>query len=192
MNKVLVLSIVGLIGLATFTYGAYIPIKAELAQYLIHGAWVESIATGEDVKPWGWADMHPVLRLQSERHDQDLIVLSGDTGNVLAFGPGLSSDTPYLNESSSLLISAHRDTHFAFLQRTGIGDEFIVTSVDNTSRTYKVGNIEIIDTTKQDITINSDQSEIKLITCYPFNAMVAGGSLRYVVTTHLIKHKENT
>lgn len=192
MNRAKALWLAGLIGLATFAYGAYIPIKAELAQYLIHRAWVESIATGEQVKPWGWADMHPVLRLQSENHNQDLIVLAGDTGNVLAFGPGLSSETPYLNDSSSLLISAHRDTHFAFLQYAGIGDEIIVTNIDNTSSTYKVGNIEIIDTTKQGITISGDQSEIKLVTCYPFNAVVAGGSLRYVVTTHLIKHKENT
>ena len=90
MNRAKALWLAGLIGLATFAYGAYIPIKAELAQYLIHRAWVESIATGEQVKPWGWADMHPVLRLQSENHNQDLIVLAGDTGNVLAFGPGLS------------------------------------------------------------------------------------------------------
>ncbi|MGE4594879.1 MAG: sortase, partial [Gammaproteobacteria bacterium] len=148
MNRTKTLWIVGFIGFATFAYGAYIPIKAELAQLLIHRAWVESIATGENVKPWGWADMHPVLRLQSATHDQDLIVLSGDTGNVLAFGPGLSRETPYLDDSSSLLISGHRDTHFTFLQDVEIGEEFVIASSDNTTRIYQVSNIEIIDTTQ--------------------------------------------
>jgi sortase A len=177
--------VLGIIGLATFAYGAYTPLKAELAQYLIHQAWEEAIATGEGVKPWGWADMHPVLRLQSIKHDQDLIVLSGDTGNVLAFGPGLSSDTPYINQLSSLMISGHRDTHFAFLQNVSLGEKFEVTTADNNKQIYQVSNIEIIDTTKQDITISDDRAEIKLITCFPFDAVVAGGSLRYVVTTQL-------
>jgi sortase A len=65
--KAKVIWLVGLIGLASFVYGAYIPIKAELAQYLIHRAWDESIDTGTQIKPWGWADMHPVLRLHCPR-----------------------------------------------------------------------------------------------------------------------------
>jgi len=127
---------------------------------------------------------HPVLRLQSEKHDQDLIVLSGDTGNVLAFGPGLSSETSYVNDSSSLMISAHRDTHFAFLEHVAIGDEITVTGIDNISYSYQVSSIEIVDTDHYDIIIRENQSEIKLVTCYPFNAVVTGGSLRHVVTIY--------
>jgi sortase A len=184
--KAKVIWLVGLIGLASFVYGAYIPIKAELAQYLIHRAWDESIDTGTQIKPWGWADMHPVLRLQSENHNQDLIVLAGDTGNVLAFGPGLSGETPYLDDSSSLLISAHRDTHFSFLQDITIGDKFTTTAADNTDQSYQVSSIEIIDTAKQDIYIQDNQPQLILVTCYPFNAVVAGGTLRYVVISKLI------
>ena len=182
MNRAKALWLAGLIGLATFAYGAYIPIKAELAQYLIHRAWVESIATGEQVKPWGWADMHPVLRLQSTKHNQDLIVLAGDTGNVLAFGPGLSSETPYQDDSSSLLISAHRDTHFAFLEHVALGDGFVLNDSNNNQQTFKVSNIEIIDSDKHNIELIDNQAQLKLITCYPFDAVTAGGSLRYVVT----------
>jgi len=173
------------IGLAAFVYGAYIPIKAELAQYLIHKAWDESITTGEEVKPWGWLDTHPVLRLQSKKHNQDLIVLSGDTGNVLAFGPGLSSDTPYDGGGVSLVVSAHRDTHFSFLQRVAIGDEFIVTTTNN-KIVYQVSAIEIIDTSKQDVAISNHQFELILVTCYPFGMAVAGGLLRYVVTARVV------
>ena len=186
MTKGRALLVVGLLGMATFVYGAYIPIKAELAQLLIHRAWSQSIETGQSIKPWAWADMHPVLRLESKAHNQDLIVLSGDTGNVLAFGPGLSSDTPYLNNESSLLISAHRDTHFTFLQDVALGDNLLLTNTNNVKQQYKITNIEIIDTSKQDIVFNDHQSSVKLVTCYPFDALVAGGSLRYVVNGQLL------
>jgi len=186
MTKSRALLVVGLLGIATFAYGAYIPIKADLAQFLIHRAWNQSIETGQSIKPWAWADMHPVLRLESKAHNQDLIVLSGDTGNVLAFGPGLSSDTPYISDASSLIISAHRDTHFTFLQDVVLGDEILLTNTNNLRQHYKVTNIEIIDTDKQDILLDDNQSIIKLVTCYPFDALVAGGSLRYVVNAQLL------
>ena len=192
MKKAFVITLIAVIGLTSFAYGAYIPIKAELAQLLIHRSWSESIATGEGVKPWPWADMHPVLRLQSEKHDQDLIVLSGDTGNVLAFGPGLSGETPNLDNTSSLMISAHRDTHFAFLKDVNIGDRFITTSDDNRKVAYQVSTIEIIDTTTQDIHITDSKTELILVTCYPFDAIVAGGPLRYVVSANLVKLKDST
>jgi len=185
MTKSRALLIAGLLGMATFAYGAYIPIKAELAQLLIHRAWSQSIETGQSIKPWSWADMHPVLRLEFKAHNQDLIVLSGDTGNVLAFGPGLSSETPFISNESTLLISAHRDTHFTFLQDVALGDEILLTNANNTQHLYKITNIEIIDTEKQDILLDDSQSIIKLVTCYPFDALVASGSLRYVVNAQL-------
>ena len=185
MSRAGVCWLVGLIGLATFAYGAYIPIKAELAQLLIHRAWDESVETGEQVKPWGWADMHPVLRLQSTQHDQDLIVLSGDTGNVLAFGPGLSGDTPYVAAPTSMMISGHRDTHFDFLKHIEAGDTITITTVGNTKQVFRVSNIEVVDTSNQDLILADNLIELKLVTCFPFDAVMAGGSLRYVVTATL-------
>jgi len=82
------------------------------------------------------------------------------------------------------MISAHRDTHFAFLEHVAIGDEITVTGIDNISYSYQVSSIEIVDTDHYDIIIRENQSEIKLVTCYPFNAVVTGGSLRHVVTIY--------
>jgi len=104
---------------------------------------------------------------------------------VLAFGPGLSSETPFISNESTLLISAHRDTHFTFLQDVALGDEILLTNANNTQHLYKITNIEIIDTEKQDILLDDSQSIIKLVTCYPFDALVASGSLRYVVNAQL-------
>ena len=181
----LVLLIIAL-GLSFFAYGAYIPAKAVLAQYLINDAWNDSISSGENHKPWKWADMHPVMKLSSDKHNQELIVLSGDKGNSLAFAPGYNLFSYMPNHGGTTVISAHRDTHFEFLQDVSISDIFELTDRNNKTSSYEVRDIKIIDATKQDIAIRSDQDELKLITCYPFDALVARGPLRYIVTAKMI------
>jgi len=177
-----------LMGLTSFAYGAYLPVKAELSQLLIRHAWEKSIDIGAPIKPWAWADMHPVMRLQSEKHQQDLIVLAGDTGNVLAFAPGLSNITSQNNPSSTWLVSGHRDTHFTFLEDIAIGDLIITTQLNQKRRSFKVSAIDVIDISKQKISISDHQPELKLVTCYPFDAIISGGSLRYVVTASFVSH----
>ena len=186
MNKSILLA---MIGISTFAYGAYIPIKAEAAQYMIQSAWNVSSKTGFQVKPWNWMDSHPVMRLKSAKHNQDLIVLEGDTGNVLAFGPGRNIQSNHPGNKGTTLISAHRDTHFDFLENVALGDRFEVDTIySKQNYHYQVSDIKIIDSDKVDIDINNGQSELKLVTCYPFNAATAGGPLRYVVTANLVKN----
>ena len=183
--KRLILLIVFL-GLSFFAYGAYIPAKAVLAQYLINDAWNDSIRSGESHKPWKWADMHPVMKLSSDKHNQELIVLSGDKGNSLAFAPGYNLNSYMPNQGGTTLISAHRDTHFEFLKDVSINDVFELTDRNNITSSFEVSDIKVIDATKQDIAIHSNQDELKLITCYPFDALVARGPLRLVVTAKMI------
>ena len=177
---------VAFLGFSFFAYGAYIPAKAVLAQYLINDAWSDSIRSGEAHKPWKWADMHPVMKLSSNKHKQELIVLSGDKGNSLAFAPGHNLSSYMPNQGGTTVISAHRDTHFEFLQDVSLSDVFEVTDRNNKTASYRVSYIKIIDATKQDITIHSDQDELKLITCYQFDDLVARGPLRFVVTAKMI------
>ena len=184
MKKLLFL--IAAIGFSIFAYGAYIPAKAVLAQYLINDAWNDSLRTGEIHKPWEWADMHPVMKLSSSKHDQSFIVLSGDKGNSLAFAPGYNINSFMPHQGGTTVISAHRDTHFRFLEEVVMSDIFELTDESNRTASYVVTEIKIIDSTKQDISIHSDQDELKLVTCFPFDGIVAGGPLRYVVTAKLI------
>ena len=174
------------IGFSIFAYGAYIPAKAVLAQYLINDAWNDSIRTGEIHKPWEWADMYPVMKLSSKKHNKDLIVLSGDKGNSLAFAPGYNINSYKPNRGGTTVISGHRDTHFRFLKEVSINDVFELTDRNNITASYTVSDIAIIDSTEQGISIHSNEEEVKLVTCYPFDAIIAGGPLRYVVTAKLI------
>jgi len=178
--------LIAFLGLSFFAYGAYIPAKAVLAQYLINDAWNDSIRSGESLKPWKWADMHPVMKLSSKKHNQELIVLSGDKGNSLAFAPGHNLFSYMPNQGGTTVISAHRDTHFEFLQDVSMSDVFELADLNNKKTSFMVSDIKIIDATKQDIAIHSNQDELKLITCYPFDALVARGPLRYVITAKMI------
>jgi sortase A len=97
--------------------GAWIYVKAQLAQYLLQQAWTQTVDGDQHVHPWPWADTWPVARLQAPSHRQNLIVLANANGRTLAFGPALVNETPHNNASGTIVVSGHRDTHFRFLKQ---------------------------------------------------------------------------
>lgn len=172
-----------LLGLGAWNLGhaAYIHAKAQLAQYLLQQAWAETQAGKGQVKPWPWADTYPVARLTLPARGVDLIVLAGATGRTLAFGPGHLDGTPLPGEEGNSVLSAHRDTHFAFLHDTKIGEAFLVERADGKKQRYTVTETRVVDYRNLSITHNTDSTELTLVTCYPFDAIRPGGPLRYVV-----------
>ena len=110
--------------------GLWIHAKAMLAQVLLERAFAQTLATGQTVKPWSWADTWPVARVEFPRLGKSEIVLAGASGQALAFGPGQVERTPPAGEPGTTIYSAHRDTHFAFLGAVMNGDEVVVTRGD--------------------------------------------------------------
>ena len=107
-----------LLGIQQLSSAALIQAKARLAPLLIEKAWEQTLRSGAPaVKPWPWADTWPVGRLRVEALDVDLLVLEGDSGNALAFGPGRALPSAELGSGGTAVIGGHRDTHFAFLQQ---------------------------------------------------------------------------
>ncbi len=171
-----------------FAFGCYfisdsllIHTKAVLAQYLIANAWQQTIDTGDIVKPWPWADTWPVNRLQVEDYNIDLYVLEGLQGSALAFGPGRLTTA-----NNSAIIAGHRDTHFSFVEQLIIDDTLKVTNSAGVVQQYRVTDLSIEDSSLQQLSIDDGSEQLILITCYPFNAISAGGSLRYVVKADVI------
>lgn len=162
--------------LVMFGNTAYIHLKAVLAQQLIAYAWQQ----GDSTKPWPWADTWPVARLRFNK--SDIYVLNGADGSSLAFGAGLVNGTHMPGSGGTALIGGHRDTHFRLLRDLSIGERFLVQTTDGRWLTFEVSVIEVINSNQQpEMVIHSDRSEILLVTCYPFDAVVPGGPLRYVV-----------
>lgn len=85
--RLLLAALLGLAALALAADAGWIHAKAALAQWLLERSWQQGLAQGEAPPPWPWADTRPVARLL--RPDGGMqIVLAGDSGRVLAFGPG--------------------------------------------------------------------------------------------------------
>jgi sortase A len=159
----------------------WIHAKARLAQYLMQAAWERALRGEREPKPWPWADTWPVARLMAPRQGADVFVLAGATGRTLAFGPGhLFGTTPPGGPGNSV-ISAHRDTHFAFLRHLAPGDELVVETPDGARRRYVVSDAAVVDRRDLRATRPEPMPRLTLITCYPFDALNSRGPLRYVV-----------
>lgn len=161
--------------------GAWIYLKAELAQVLMARAWDETRKSGRPTRPWHWADTWPVARLAAPGHGIAHIVLNGDTGNVLAFGPGLVPGSAEPGHGGRLVISGHRDNHFRFLEQLAPGDELLLEPAGGTAVRYRVSGSRVFDIRTPGPPPYPLDPGLSLVTCYPFDAIVPGGPLRYLV-----------
>ena len=175
---VLLLAVVG--GLFLIE-GTWIWGKALLAQVLLRDAWDDTRAGETQVTPWPWADTWPVARLVSPEHDVDLVVLEGAHGSTMAFGPGRMQAGAKPGEEGHVVITAHRDTHFAFLERVTPGEVLWLEADTGQLRAYRVERTMVVqDTDTQHLAATQD-AWLTLVTCYPFHAPTPGTSRRYLV-----------
>jgi sortase A len=174
------------VGLCFLASGSWIQIKAVIAQELLERSWKQTLEHGSPIQPWPWADHWPVAQLKLPRTTSELIVLSGDRGSSLAFAPGWNTKSAKPGEQGVTVISGHRDTHFKRLKDTEIGDLIDIVTTQGETVNYQVKTIEVVDS--RVATINTEQSgqALVLVTCYPFDAVVAGGPLRYVIMAEIM------
>jgi sortase A len=170
-----------IVGLSLTGKATYIHAKAGFAKYLLRSSWLETIEKGDNVKPWAWADTWPVARMIVPEHEIDLVVLEGDSGNVLAFGPGHMTLSSLPGQPGNSIISGHRDTSFRFLERLSVGDKITMQTREGSMVSFKVVATHIIDEAVLDINVEADIPQLTLVTCYPFDAVVPGGPQRYLV-----------
>src|SRR5690606_16202318 len=89
-------------------------------------------------RPLARADPTAVARITFVGQARSMIVLAGDSGRVLAFGPGHRTGTTLPGEAGNSVISGHRDTHFRILERVVGGERIEVERLDGRRRTYRV------------------------------------------------------
>ncbi|MEO6565472.1 MAG: class GN sortase [Casimicrobiaceae bacterium] len=176
-----VIGILAIAGVMSFGHGAYLFAKAQLAQVLLQSAWTRTQDTGVAARPWPWADTHPVARLIVPARHADLLVLAGASGRTLAFGPGHLDGSSLPGDPGNAVVTAHRDTHFRFLQRVAVGDAVVVERPDGTRRHFRVRNAYVADHRTLKLPRDVARPTLTLVTCFPFDALDPGGPLRYVV-----------
>ena len=156
----------------------WIPVKAELAQWLIHRSWQAALEGVVAARPWPWADTRPAALLDVPAHGVRQVVLEGNSGRNLAFGPVFVDGT---SGGQDRVISGHRDTHFRFLGALREGD-LIGLSTPRSERWYEVRQLDVVDSRQRELLIEPGRDRLSLVTCYPLDSPVAGGPLRLVVT----------
>lgn len=161
--------------------GAYIHVKAYVAQQLLMSAWQRTLDGEKNVKPWSWADTWPIARMQVPAYDKDIIILAGDSGRNLAFGPGYRFGTAEPGTPGVSVISAHRDTHFRFLKDLKTGDDIKIQTKKGETILYKVTSAIVVEKSSADIELNINSKQLVLVTCYPFNSISPNTRLRYLV-----------
>jgi len=184
-RRAVMLGLVAL-GVALLAAGLWLPAKAELAQQLLQRAWTETRTNGGTVRPWPWADTWPVAQLRLPGSAAPLTVLAGASGRNLAFAPALMDGSALPGEPGVSVIAGHRDTHFRALATLVVGDRFSLERPDGAVYTYEVTALDVIDSERAMLRLDAEESVVALITCWPFDAVTAGGPWRYVVSAQLV------
>ncbi|MBI2566272.1 MAG: class GN sortase [Candidatus Schekmanbacteria bacterium] len=166
-------------GLALLGEQLWLTAKAAFAAVLIDRALVAHLKDAGHHRPWSWADLYPIARLEVPRLGVRRAVLSGASGSSLAFGPGHVDGTAWPGSPGNVVIAGHRDSWFAFLADLEVGDEIMVTTPGRTVR-YRAVETTVVHASDVAVLDSTAADTLTLITCYPFHGL-RSARLRYVV-----------
>jgi sortase A len=170
-------------GFVIVAQGVEVPLKAALAQVLLDRAFAQSLAEGRGVKPWPWADTVPVARISVARLRVSDVVLSGGSGQAMAFGP---TALPQVGASGMVtVLAAHRDTHFTFVRDLRIGDEIVAEHVGGGKERYRVVAFQTVPWDRFSVPSDPPRPMLALATCYPFGATAPGPLRRVAWAEHV-------
>jgi sortase A len=175
-----VVGVLALVGIWQVAQAGWIHAKAIVAQELIESAWKDARAGKVARRPWPWAEMRPVARLSVPSRHVQLFVLDNASNRALAFGPAHVNGTAAPGSAGNSVIVAHRDTHFAVLRHLNADDEIDVETSRGSAR-YRVREVVIVDKAETRVMDAADSPQLTLITCFPFDGIRSGTTLRYVV-----------
>ncbi len=167
-------------GVWQFGLGAWIPIKAVLAQVLPEQAWQRTLAGERRVRPWPWADTWPVAALDVA--GERLIMLADRGGHALAFGPGHVTGSAAPGAADLSVLAGHRDTHFRQLRALSRGSTITLTTADGQRRLYVVRESRVLPHPElAPPPLAAGASWLALAACWPFDALRVGGEERFVI-----------
>lgn len=155
--------------------------KAWLAPFLIDDAWQATLKGQSQVRPWPWADTYPIAKLVVPRLGIERVLLAGASGRSLTFAAGHLDGTAAPGAPGHSVVTAHRDTHFRFLTDLEIGDGLMVQRPDGKWQSYRVSDLQVIDSRTAQLLAEDDQASLTLVTCFPFDALTPGTPMRYLV-----------
>ena len=150
--------------------------KGLVGQRLMASAWADADDNGAGT-PWPGARTRPAARLFVPELKLDRLVVEGVATPNLAWGPGIEA-----GPNGHVLIAAHRDTHFRFLGDLEKGHRIQLERPAGVIRNWRVQESRIVDSRTTRLDMNAPGPLLTLVTCWPIDAIEAGGPLRLVVS----------
>jgi sortase A len=157
----------------------WIPAKATLAQHLLERAWQRTLSGRRGAAPWPWADTWPVARLTIR--GRAVVVLADSGGEGLAFGPSHVAGSAPPGGNGTIVISAHRDTHFRHIGDLRPGEIVTLEAVDGGKRRYRVTRSEVLDSPRLAVPAPAAGDALALVTCWPLDGIDPGTQKRFIV-----------
>lgn len=180
-------------GILLCLHASWLPFKGWLSEQLISYSWHQTIDLKQKTKPWPWADTYPIAELSFERLNKRVVVLNGGDPTTLAFSAGAIAPFNQARSAQPFVVAGHRDSHFSFLDEVVMNDIISLADKHGQSQLYQVEAIDIVDASTGELPILADDSQLILITCYPFtntrnigNAADSDSNERYVITARLL------
>jgi sortase A len=115
---------------------------------------------------------------------QEYPIIEGTDQKELAKGVGHFSQSVLPGEADNSVLAGHRDTVFRDLGEVGIDDEIII-QTDSGEFKYKIDKQLIVDKDDRTIIVPSEEAQLTLITCYPFN-FIGPAPKRYILQGTLL------
>lgn len=172
-------------------HASWLPVKGWLSQKLISYSWHQTIDSQQKIKPWQWADTYPIAELSFERLNKSIVVLNGGDPTTLAFSAGAIAPFNQTTGTQPFIVAGHRDSHFSFLEEIVMNDIISLADKQGKSQLYQVEAIDIIDASTGELPVLANDSQLILITCYPFTRVSnisntsnigSNSNERYVIT----------
>jgi sortase A len=66
------------------------------------------------------------------------------------------------------------------------GESILFEMAEGTKHLYQVTGIDVVDSRRGSLVLDTESPMLSLVTCYPFSAYETGGPMRYVVTATMI------
>lgn len=121
----------------------------------------------------------PLAVLKVGKIRLEVPIFEGTSELVLNRGVGRIEGTARIGESGNIGIAGHRDGFFRGLKDVSIGDTMELETARGT-QTYMIDSIRLVERDDVSVLINEPNSEVTLVTCFPFY-FVGSAPLRYIV-----------
>ena len=122
--------------------------------------------------------------LRIPKIDVEVPVLEGTDDLVLNRGVGHVAGTANPGDDGNVAIAGHRDGFFRGLKDVAVGDKIELVTLQTTD-TYVVDDIIIVDPTDVSVLRPRSRSSLTLVTCYPFY-FIGSAPQRYIVQASIV------